>query len=67
MLQSTGNRTSYFYSNFEQSIVYRNIESLSCTPETNIVSLYNNKKYLSVFKVKIKTLYLDVINMINIA
>ena len=37
MLYGTGNRTNYFYSNFEQSIVYRDIESLSHTPETNIV------------------------------
>ena len=29
---------SFFYYNFKQSIIYKNIKSLCCTPETNIIN-----------------------------
>ena len=35
-----------FYNNFKWSIIYKNTESLCCTPETNIVNqlYFNNNK-----------------------
>ena len=34
-----------FYNNFKWNIIYRNIESLGCIPETHIIyQLYFNKK-----------------------
>ena len=34
---------SLFCNNFKWSVIYKNIESLCCIPETNIVYLYFNK------------------------
>ena len=47
ILYSTGN-IAIFYNNFKWSIIYKNIKSLCCPPETNIILYinYNLKKDL---------------------
>ena len=40
-----------FYNNFKWNIIYKNIESLCCIPETNIVNqLYFNEKMINKYQ-----------------
>lgn len=45
VLQSTGKYSNYFIITLNGSLIYRNIGSVCCIPENNIVNqLYGNKK-----------------------